>query len=331
MSKLSRPSINKFQEGHHVVTFDDGEEEGTDFMCDEEPHMLSYPFAPGYLPMRFGDILSSQKCEYEVVRKLGWGGSSSVWLARRRDDRTSYFAVKILTCSASARIRYKEGYELETHKRIRQDSASSHPGRTYCADITDVFLATNHHGVHLCFVFRAHSGSVARLVNEMSGGVGTFRLPIPAIASILRQTILGTSYLHSLGMVHTDIKASNLFITIDKEAQAIDQFLRENPSRTYPPRYEPALSSEPIVTAVTEPLPPLDFTTFEEMGICLGDFGEAVPAEKTAGVSEAMPTILRAPEIVLGHNWGKPVDVWAVGCLETLRNQCQKPFPTLEI
>jgi serine/threonine-protein kinase SRPK3 len=55
---------------------DDGEE----FICDEEPHMLSSMLGHGYYPLTLGQKLGDGK--FEIVRKLGWASNSSVWLAR---------------------------------------------------------------------------------------------------------------------------------------------------------------------------------------------------------------------------------------------------------
>ncbi len=48
----------------------------------EEPHMLRYPHPPGFIPLQLGDRLCNGR--YDIVRKLGYGISSSVWLARDR-------------------------------------------------------------------------------------------------------------------------------------------------------------------------------------------------------------------------------------------------------
>jgi serine/threonine-protein kinase SRPK3 len=55
---------------------DDG---GEIFVCDEEPHMLAPELGYGYYPLTLGERLDRDK--YEIVRKLGWGQNSSVWLA----------------------------------------------------------------------------------------------------------------------------------------------------------------------------------------------------------------------------------------------------------
>jgi serine/threonine-protein kinase SRPK3 len=50
------------------------------FVCDEEPLMLQPELGYGYCPLALGEKLNEGKLE--VVRKLGWGSCSSVWLAR---------------------------------------------------------------------------------------------------------------------------------------------------------------------------------------------------------------------------------------------------------
>ena len=53
------------------------------FECEEEPHMLPMLMGGGYAPLQLGEKLKSGKTgfQYEIVRKLGWGVSGSVWLA----------------------------------------------------------------------------------------------------------------------------------------------------------------------------------------------------------------------------------------------------------
>jgi serine/threonine-protein kinase SRPK3 len=55
-------------------------DDGETFMCDEEPHMIPPELGHGYYPITLGQQLGEGKLE--IVRKLGWASSSSVWLAR---------------------------------------------------------------------------------------------------------------------------------------------------------------------------------------------------------------------------------------------------------
>ena len=63
-----------------VVSVQLKEGDGRSFDCDEEPHMLDARTGYGFFPLTLGRMLNKGK--YEVVRKLGWGSASSVWLAR---------------------------------------------------------------------------------------------------------------------------------------------------------------------------------------------------------------------------------------------------------
>jgi serine/threonine-protein kinase SRPK3 len=133
-----------------------------------------------------------------------------------------------------------------------------------------------------------------------------------------------------------DVKGSNIYMDLGtSDRQAVADFLGKNPSSTYEPRVEPSLSSDPIVTVRSQPLPVLRSFDPETIQVYLGDFGEgpsisivmgdqptevlssAVPVEEEVrwSVLIPMPTALRAPEVILGHSWGTAVDVWATGCL----------------
>ena len=59
------------------------DEDGEEFTCDEEPHMLGPELGYGYFPVALGQFIHGGKLE--IVRKLGWATSSSVWLARTHE------------------------------------------------------------------------------------------------------------------------------------------------------------------------------------------------------------------------------------------------------
>lgn len=59
--------------------------EQVEFVCDEEPHVLRPEQGFGFNPLMLGDRLKGSEPlnrTYEVVRKLGYGGSGSMWLVR---------------------------------------------------------------------------------------------------------------------------------------------------------------------------------------------------------------------------------------------------------
>lgn len=80
------PNIIPFNESVTVARMDDQPDGGL-FECDEEPFTVSVLHAPGYIPLAFGAILKGQFGKYKIVRKLGWGEESSVWLAQRLESK----------------------------------------------------------------------------------------------------------------------------------------------------------------------------------------------------------------------------------------------------
>ena len=58
--------------------------EDTTFTADEEPHFLKPDLGYGFNPLNLGERFHSRRVDrtYEIVRKLGFGGGSSVWLVK---------------------------------------------------------------------------------------------------------------------------------------------------------------------------------------------------------------------------------------------------------
>ena len=78
--------IKPFKESRIVVRVREPEESGEEvtFTSDEEPHFLKPDLGYGFNPLKLGEHLWSPKadCTYEIVRNLGSGANSSVWLVR---------------------------------------------------------------------------------------------------------------------------------------------------------------------------------------------------------------------------------------------------------
>ncbi|KAJ5587170.1 uncharacterized protein N7459_002935 [Penicillium hispanicum] len=87
----------------------------------EEETIPGY-IAGRYYPTRIGEILQGR---YQVVGKLGFGASSTVWLARDMDHRR-YVTLKVFIKSTSMGQQLDD--ELKIYKRI-EDAPRKHPGR----------------------------------------------------------------------------------------------------------------------------------------------------------------------------------------------------------
>lgn len=78
-------------------------------------------------------------------------------------------------------------------------------------------------GDHLCLVFEALGPSISAILDMspkyLKPGARVFtgtRFPLPMAKSILRQILLGISYLHSKHVIHGDIHCGNLLLVPPK-------------------------------------------------------------------------------------------------------------------
>lgn len=122
-------------------------------------------------------------------------------------------------------------------------------------------------------------------------------------------------------LITADLKPDNIYVKFPNEPgrdDAISAYIAAHPPETYPPINIPADIALEGVTSTTvwrsQPLPDLGSTPLEERAIVIGDFGEAVPASEDQEWM-AQPEPYRAPEVILGCPWSKPVDIWSLGCL----------------
>lgn len=108
-----------------------------------------------YYPAQLGEVFHDS---YRVAVKLGYGGSSTVWLARdiRRQiesqpEAERYVALKI--CNNDYTDRASAEHELRLMKHITAMNASeSSPGRQFVRTLLDSFEIEGPHGTHICLV-----------------------------------------------------------------------------------------------------------------------------------------------------------------------------------
>ncbi|KAJ3540794.1 hypothetical protein NMY22_g4149 [Coprinellus aureogranulatus] len=272
LPSLSRSvsGISKAERIRHFVRLDD-KPNGAVFGFDEEPHVLSPPRDYGFISLQLGhrftdiqaerpytDAVLSDSTEYEIVRKLGWGNEASIWLARRHTSSTKprpcFVAIKILTAYHS-HITIVDNKRFEYQALLSCVRSGDHPGKEFCTLIQDALpYFESKHGSHLCMVFNAYSINLHQYMYHLRR---THRedMSLRGIKKVVKQVVMAASFVHSMKLAHTDIKLDNLFIDMGIRDDEIETLLRTDPSRTYPPRYEPRISAEPIVTVESQPLP----------------------------------------------------------------------------
>ncbi|XP_077028552.1 SRSF protein kinase 3-like [Agelaius phoeniceus] len=130
----------------------------------------------GYYPVRIGDLFHGR---YHVVRKLGWGHFSTVWLCWDL-RRKRFVALKVVKSAPQ----YTETAldEIKLLKCVR-DSDPSDPKRENIVQLIDDFKISGVNGVHVCMVLEVLGQQLLRWIIK-SNYQG---LPLPCVKSIVRQ------------------------------------------------------------------------------------------------------------------------------------------------
>jgi serine/threonine-protein kinase SRPK3 len=147
----------------------------------------------GYHPVMIDDLLHNR---YRIVDKLGYGGYSTVWLARDETVKR-YVAVKIGISSPSLPRR-----EIEVLRALHSSRSNSHAlansdMNVYTAlpSILDAFDIHGPNGTHTCYTLTPAQGSV----KEASFS----RLfPIQVARALAAKLATAVAFVHSRGVVH---------------------------------------------------------------------------------------------------------------------------------
>ncbi|KAJ5361948.1 kinase-like protein [Penicillium brevicompactum] len=261
----------------------------------EEETLPDY-VASHYYPTRIGEVI---KDRYQVIGKLGFGSTSTVWLARDMNDRR-YVILKIFA-QASSMGQHVDN-ELEMYNRVER-SSTAHPGRDVIRKLLDTFDIVGPQDKHRCLVHTPLWESVLAFLRRNP----VERLPSPVIAVVLHRLFLAMDYLHTeCHIAHTDIKADNIMFGIKDDSVFTDFEANE----------------------LTKPVPRKQVET-EDRTICMSqelkvpkqvsspilcDLGSAIHGNQYHSVF-IQPQIYRAPEVILGAPWTFSADIWNVGCM----------------
>uniref|UniRef100_A0A3B1KAL3 non-specific serine/threonine protein kinase n=1 Tax=Astyanax mexicanus TaxID=7994 RepID=A0A3B1KAL3_ASTMX len=166
---------------------------------------LSLFSAGGYHPVKIGDLFNGR---YHVIRKLGWGHFSTVWLCWDIQGKR-FVAMKVVKSAQH----YTET-ALDEIKLLRcvRESDPSDPNKDMVVQLIDDFKISGINGIHVCMVFEVLGHHLLKWIIK-SNYQG---LPLPCVKSIIRQVLQGLDYLHTkCKIIHTDIKPENILMCVD--------------------------------------------------------------------------------------------------------------------
>ncbi|XP_067093793.1 SRSF protein kinase 1b isoform X2 [Osmerus mordax] len=160
----------------------------------------------GYHHVSIGDLFSGR---YHVIRKLGWGHFSTVWLAWDIQGKR-FVAMKVVKSAEH----YTETAldEIKLLKTVRNTDPSD-PSREKVVQLLDDFKISGVNGTHVVMVFEVLGHHLLKWIIK-SNYQG---LPLPCVKSIIRQVLQGLDYLHTkCRIIHTDIKPENVLLTVNE-------------------------------------------------------------------------------------------------------------------
>ena len=155
--------------------------------------------AERYYPVRIGELLGTR---YQIVGKLGFGVTSTVWLARDLAGRR-HVSLKIFISSSSL----GPCKELAAYQRMQQ-GPKLHPGRQAVRTLLDSFSINGPHGEHKCLVHMPLWGSINTFITINS----QTQLSTPIMATTLMRLLQALDYVHECKIIHTGQQGSFIYV-----------------------------------------------------------------------------------------------------------------------
>ncbi|KAK4146125.1 kinase domain-containing protein [Dichotomopilus funicola] len=256
-----------------------------------EEEMFDEFRAGDFYPVNIGDIFTSHK--YQVVGKLGFGSTSTVWLARNLQSVFHPFL-------------NKTGPRLCHFEDLRT-------GYHYLRTALDTFPIERSGGEHQCLVQKPMWDSWKDLLRRNPSG----RFSDVLLKGGLQHLLRALDYLHTQCklVIRVNIKADNILHAI-ADPEILANFVKEEMEAPSPRK---VVNGAPVYLSRRLGLP-------NEWGkIILSDFGCVVDGDIKRN-HNAQPDVYRSPEIMLQAPWSYPADIWNVGAMTWDVFQCRHLF-----
>ncbi|KAI3645779.1 hypothetical protein MP228_008707 [Amoeboaphelidium protococcarum] len=235
---------------------------------------------------------------FKIVKLLGQGTYGKVVEALDKDTQ-GRVAIKII----KAIPKYREAAKMEL-KILEFLKRHDQRSDKYCIQMLNWFDYRDHY----CMVFPLLGLSVYDFMklNKYNG------YPLVNIRDFARQLFTAVSYLHELGIVHTDLKPENVLLQCsdyrEVERVVYGSKVSSYASNTNRPRRAAALKG---LQAQSESV---KVKVVLRSDIKLIDFGSAI-YDHDRHSTTVQTRHYRAPEVILKLGWSFPCDIWSIGCI----------------
>lgn len=175
------------------------------------------------LPIYLDDFY---KDRYLVLRKLGYGMYSTVWLVVNVYSER-YYAFKVL--SGELYGSGQDAFETEILEKLR-DCQNEHAGGRYTIQLVDRLRIRGENGYHVGYVLEIMAETLDQfgkfLRDNMNGDL--VRIPIRLLKRLVKQLLMGLDHVHGLGIIHTGSSSARL-----NEIICLPQPLRDQARQPY--------------------------------------------------------------------------------------------------
>jgi hypothetical protein len=154
----------------------------------------------GYHPISIGDTFDQGR--YRILHKLGFGGSSTVWLARDQregKDRGRIATLKAMRADISSQSP-GEIPELAISQTLIQSLPPSHSADFQLVD--HHFLVQGPNGSHRFLIYPLAGPSILAMSDSPGRVAGSRRLRADLARKVAKQTATTLHHMHSAGVVH---------------------------------------------------------------------------------------------------------------------------------
>lgn len=151
---------------------------------------------------------------YRLVRKVGEGGFGEVWQAvdHQLDSAVALkFLRRLPTGASSDRLLVEEG------QKVRRLTESGHRGAGHIVRVNRAVAATDDMPAFLDLQWMGGYGLDGRLPRNTP-------MPLEQIITILSQVVLGLECAHDRGIVHCDLKPSNILVDDEEKSYRLSDF-----------------------------------------------------------------------------------------------------------
>lgn len=157
----------------------------------------------GFHPISIGDVFLNGR--YRVLHKLGFGGSSTVWLARDQKQLSGggLVTLKVLTAEQSSRSKGnipELAIPMKLHDLLLQRGNNIVQASTQV--MSEHFIHSGPNGDHLCLVHPFAGPSVYSMSESPGRVAGSRRLRADLARKVAHRTASVLEFMHSAGLVH---------------------------------------------------------------------------------------------------------------------------------